>query len=75
MAVGLNRIGRRALVAVLLGSVAYVVVRLLGGPGALVRTAPRPSTGLQDLGDMQDLRTRFNQETGRARLILLVSPT
>jgi hypothetical protein len=31
--------------------------------------------GLTDLHDVSDLQARFNQDAGKARLLLLVSPT
>ena len=39
--------------------------------GATAMTAPT----LTDLHAMDELKTRFNQDTGAPRLILLVSPT
>jgi hypothetical protein len=40
-------------------------------------TAGRSDTAasLQDIGGIQQLQTRFAQDTGKPRLILLVSPT
>jgi hypothetical protein len=41
-------------------------------------TRPRMAPGqapLSDLSNIQTLRTQFNQDAGKARLILLVSPT
>ena len=41
-------------------------------------TRPRMAPGqapLSDLSNIETLRTQFNQDAGKARLILLVSPT
>ena len=41
-------------------------------------TRPRPVPGqapLADLPNIETLRTQFNQDAGKARLIILVSPT
>ena len=36
---------------------------------------PRPKALLTDLRSVEDLRARFNQDQGKPRLILLLSPT
>ncbi len=36
---------------------------------------PRPRAPLTDLRSVEDLRARFNQDQGKPRLILLLSPT
>jgi hypothetical protein len=38
-------------------------------------TANQPSTPLEDLQDLTQLQTMFNQDEGKTRLILLLSPT
>ncbi|MGH9970431.1 MAG: hypothetical protein ACREBG_21940 [Pyrinomonadaceae bacterium] len=37
--------------------------------------APRPAAPLTDLRSLEDFRSRFNQDQGKPRLILLLSPT
>lgn len=37
--------------------------------------SPRPKGPLTDLAEVEDLRARFNQDKGKPRLILLLSPT
>lgn len=36
---------------------------------------PHPETTLTDLNDVEELRSRFNRDKGKPRLILLLSPT
>jgi hypothetical protein len=76
---GLSRIGRRALAALLLVSGVLFVVRLLGGvlrtAGRALRDQPATGYGAAGPGDLPALRARFNQEAGRPRLLLLLSPT
>ena len=46
--------------------------------GIYVETRPRLAPGQEPLTDIQDidtLRMQFNQDAGKTRLILLVSPT
>ena len=43
--------------------------------GCAPGTASRPAAALQDIGSIQDLQTRFAQDAGKPRLVLLVSPT
>ena len=43
--------------------------------GCAAGTASRPAAALQDIGSIQDLQTRFAQDAGKPRLVLLVSPT
>ena len=66
------------------GATAAVVVALLGGVVALVQFFLGPIGGyrcdelakaLADMNSMDDLRARFDDDTGRPRLILLLSPT
>jgi ferric-dicitrate binding protein FerR (iron transport regulator) len=56
-----------------------VILGLLGG-GALALALvwfflPTPAAPLVDITSIEDLRTRFNEDRGRARIVLLVSPT
>jgi hypothetical protein len=37
--------------------------------------APRPTSGLQDLQSLSDFQTRFNQDIGKPRLVVLLAPT
>jgi len=46
--------------------------------GVYMETRPRLAPGQEPLTDVQDidtLRTQFNRDVGKTRLILLVSPT
>ena len=36
---------------------------------------PTPARPLVDITSIEDLRVRFNEDRGRARIVLLVSPT
>jgi hypothetical protein len=48
------------------------------GPGAPVQNssaAPAGARALQDIQDVSDLQVQFNQDLGKPRLLLLVSPT
>jgi hypothetical protein len=51
--------------------VQLVVYRQTTVPGL----APRPASGMQDLNSVSDLQTRFDQDVGHTRLLLLISPT
>jgi hypothetical protein len=66
------------------GVTAAVVVALLGGAVALVQSflgpiggyrCNEPANALADMSSMGDLRTRFNENAGDQRLVLLLSPT
>jgi hypothetical protein len=54
--------------------VLLTTVPLACGSGA-GSTANQPSTPLEDLQDLTQLQTMFNQDEGKTRLILLLSPT
>lgn len=57
--------------AVVLAVVQILVYRETSVPGF----APRPSGGMQDLSSEADLQSRFLQDVGHTRLLLLISPT
>jgi hypothetical protein len=42
---------------------------------SVVGLGPRPSIGLQDIQRVSDLEARFDQDAGRPRLVVLISPT
>jgi hypothetical protein len=67
-----------------LGVTGALVVVLLGGAVALVQSfigpvlgyrCDEPANTLVDMRSMDDLRTRFNDDAGSPRLVLLLSPT
>ena len=60
------------LVALLVGAVALVQSFL--GP-VLGYRCDEPANALADMDSMDDLRTRFNEDAGSPRLVLLLSPT
>lgn len=72
-----------ALLALLLGG--FVALLLLFVLPAAQQTAPGSMAGngtptvsapvLTDMQRIEDLQTRFNRDTGKPRLILLLSPT
>jgi type VI protein secretion system component VasF len=43
--------------------------------GVIGSLKPNSNVTLTDLNNIDDLRTRFNQDKGTTRLLLLVSPT
>jgi len=66
------------------GATAAVVAAPLGGAVALVQfflspvlgyRCDEPANALADMRSMDDLRVRFNDDTGSPRLVLLLSPT
>jgi hypothetical protein len=67
----------RSLVVAAIASMA--IVPLPGGLGASPIAFPAAaqaiSAALAELGDPSELRTAFNRDRGRTRLVLLVSPT
>ena len=52
-----------------------LMLLVYGGPAGVPGLAQRPSSGLRDLNDLGQLQTVFNQDVGRPRLLLLMSPT
>jgi len=57
---------------------AVIILLIIVLFGVYVETRPRIAPGQKPLTDIQSietLRTQFNQEVGKTRLILLVSPT
>jgi len=60
---------KRILALLLLLLIALVLGCAPGAPSRLDAAA------LQDIGSIQDLQTRFAQDAGKPRLVLLVSPT
>ena len=75
-----SRLGR-LLRGVLLGwvlplaAVLIVVQLLVYRQTSVPGLAPRPASGLQALSSEADLQTRFAQDVGHPRLLLLISPT
>ena len=67
--------------AILFGAVALLALLLTGcGHSAVVTTLPdqpgaASSVRLVDLHAVSDLQARFEQDAGKPRLVLLVSPT
>lgn len=58
----------------------FVIVILLAVVflGVYIETRPRIAPGqapLTDIQDIETLRTQFNQDAGKTRLIILVAPT
>ena len=74
----LSRVLRSVVVAWLLPAAIGVLALMLlvyGGPASIPGLGQRPSSGLRDLDDLSQLQTMFNQDVGRPRLLLLMSPT
>ena len=58
--------------------IAFVVLVAALSLGIYFETRPRLAPGqapLTDIQDIETLRTQFNQDVGKTRLIILVSPT
>ena len=68
---------RKVLLGVVLPLVLLVIALQLWMYRAtsLPGVAPRPATGLQDIQSVSDLQTSFEQEMGKPRLVVLISPT
>jgi predicted small lipoprotein YifL len=73
---------RRAHMTVLLWLLVAVLAPVLAGcghAGTLIapweRATPPPGLILTDLHDISELRTTFNEDAGKPRMIMLVSPT
>lgn len=57
---------------------AFIILIVALSLGIYLETRPRIAPGqapLTDLQSIETLRTQFNQDVGKTRLILLVSPT
>jgi hypothetical protein len=62
---------RRALLALVV-----VALAACGGGGEQEASSPAPAAGsLRDIAGVLDLRAAFNADSGRPRLVLLLSPT
>jgi hypothetical protein len=59
------------LIKVILGLLCGLVVAL----GLVWLLLPTPARPLVDITSIEDLRTRFNEDRGAPRIVLLVSPT
>jgi hypothetical protein len=60
----------------LLGVLAVVVLASCGGGGEPeASSSPAPAAELADVAGVLDLRAAFNRDSGRPRLLLLLSPT
>jgi hypothetical protein len=68
---------RKVLLGVVLPLVLLVIALQLWMYRAtsLPGVAPRPAIGLQDIQSVSDLQTRFDQDMGKPRLVVLISPT
>ena len=58
--------------------IALIILVVTLSLGIYLESRPRIAAGQKPLTDIQDietLRTQFNQDAGKTRLILLVSPT
>ena len=68
----MNKIPSKRSIIVILVLLATVIL------GVYIQTRPRLAPGQEPLTDIQNietLRTQFNKDVGKTRLILLVSPT
>ena len=60
----------------LLAALALFFVAVVGRPAAQEEATPTPSTPtLSDLKDIDQFQELFNEQAGKPRLILLISPT
>jgi hypothetical protein len=68
---------RKVLLGVVLPLVLLVIALQLWMYRAtsLPGVAPRPAASLQDIQSVSDLQTRFDQDMGKPRLVVLISPT
>ena len=58
--------------------IALIILVIALSLGIYLESRPRIAPGQKPLADIQNidaLRTQFNQDTGKTRLIILVSPT
>ena len=66
-----NKLSKRSSIAITILIIALLV-------GIYLETRPRIAPGQKPLTDVQNietLRTQFNQDAGKTRLIILVAPT
>jgi hypothetical protein len=67
----MNKLTKRSTIAiVILLAILLLVIDLKTRPQQVPGQAP-----LADISNIQTLRSRFNQDVGKTRLIILVSPT
>jgi hypothetical protein len=64
---------RRLLVAAI--ALGFVTTAPVWRAAAVHAQASAPAAALAEIRDATDLQTRFNQDRGKTRLVLLVSPT
>lgn len=60
------------------GSIALTILAVALLLGVYIETRPRIAPGqapLKDIENIETLRTQFNNDVGKTRLIILVSPT
>ena len=58
--------------------IAFIILAAAISLGVYFETRPRIAPGqapLQDIENIETLRTQFNKDAGKTRLIILVSPT
>jgi len=75
----MTRVARTHFARWLFPALLMLVVARCGHVGAVnlpwQRSTPPPGLSLTDIHDVGDLQHTFNQDAGKPRLILLVSPT
>ena len=68
----MNRFLSKRNILILAAIVAGIFLAIYLGPGTRLAPGQAP---LADISNIETLRTQFNQDTGKIRLIILVSPT